>query len=92
MLPVHLTLRRDDDAAAPTDADAETLHDALWAHATPDTGLEHVRARAVRQGISVVLYLRARTAPEARQQALRVLDAALAAAPGSHGHSVTLHG
>ncbi|HJD80910.1 hypothetical protein [Kitasatospora aureofaciens] len=44
-------------ADQPTDADAQLVHDVLWAHATPADRLEHVRARAEAGGIDLTLFL-----------------------------------
>jgi hypothetical protein len=56
MRMVHLILTRPDQPG-PTEADANLVHDALWAHAVPGIGLEHLRVRAVPDGIDLVLFL-----------------------------------
>lgn len=56
MYLVHVHLANP-DRPHPTEADAHLIHDALWAHATPDTGLEHIRARPGPRGIDLVLFL-----------------------------------
>ncbi|KJS57837.1 hypothetical protein VM95_37190 [Streptomyces rubellomurinus] len=58
------------------EADAHTAHDALWAHAEPRHGLEHVRARAGPHGIDLVLFLRAGSRSDAAVRACELLGSA----------------
>jgi hypothetical protein len=43
---------------SPTRADAQRIHDGLWAHAPHDLGIEHIRVRAWQGHIDVVLFSR----------------------------------
>ncbi|MFF2745306.1 hypothetical protein ACFVVA_07170 [Kitasatospora sp. NPDC058048] len=77
MFAVHLTLPA--DAAAPSgEAAAAEVQAGLWACAGPGDGLEHVRARAVPDGIGLVLYVRAPDETAALARARGLLDRALA--------------
>jgi hypothetical protein len=42
----------------PTEANAQVIHDALWVHAPPAAGLEHVTARVAEHRVDLVLFLR----------------------------------
>ncbi|MBV2153161.1 hypothetical protein [Kitasatospora sp. SUK 42] len=65
------------------------LEDILWAHATPETAMEHLRVRAVPRGIGIVLYIRAATTEAARARARRLVADALAASGiGFDGYTV----
>ncbi|MFI2609532.1 hypothetical protein [Kitasatospora sp. NPDC018619] len=78
MFAVHLNLPP--EAAAPSgEAEAAEVQAALWAHAGPDDGLEHVRARAVPDGVGLVLYVRAADETAARTRAQGLLARALTA-------------
>ncbi|WP_393060956.1 hypothetical protein [Streptomyces sp. LN549] len=89
MLPVHLTLLRADGRAS-TEDEARAVQDAVWAHAVPEIQLEHARARAVPDGIGLVLYVRARTPDAAQDQARRLLsDVFASTAAVVHGYSLT---
>ncbi|MFC7983385.1 hypothetical protein [Streptomyces sp. NPDC057336] len=37
------------------------MEDLLWVHATPDIGMEHIRARPTASGVDVFLFLRTDT-------------------------------
>ncbi|MEV7187453.1 hypothetical protein [Kitasatospora sp. NPDC093102] len=66
------------------------LEDILWAHATPEIAMEHLRVRAVPAGIGIVLYIRAATIETARARARRLVADALAASGiGIGGYTVT---
>ncbi|MFJ7247273.1 hypothetical protein ACIQWA_21865 [Kitasatospora sp. NPDC098652] len=69
---VHLTLHQVVSTGS-EEADAHTVHDALWAHAQSRHGLEHVRARAGPHGIDLVLFLRAGSPSEAAAHACELL-------------------
>jgi hypothetical protein len=43
--------------AAPSEADAALVQDILWAHSGPGLGLEHIRARAGPDAVSVSILL-----------------------------------
>ncbi|MER6319366.1 hypothetical protein ABT237_37280 [Streptomyces sp. NPDC001581] len=76
----------------PTDSQAHTLVDALWAHATPDCGIEHIRARTIPDGIGIVLFIRATRTDIAQAKARRlVVDVLVSGGAGAHGYSITLH-
>ncbi|MEU7606855.1 hypothetical protein AB0B78_35300 [Streptomyces sp. NPDC040724] len=78
--------------APPTDSQAHTLVDALWAHATPDCGMEHIRARPGPDGIGIVLFIRAARTDIAQAKARRlVVDMLASGGAGTHGYSITLH-
>ncbi|MFF4266093.1 hypothetical protein ACFY7Y_15055 [Streptomyces virginiae] len=78
--------------ALPTDHQAHALVDALWAHATPDCGMEHIRARTHPDGIGIVLFIRAARTDIAQAQARRlVVDTLASGGIGVHGYSVTFH-
>ncbi|MEV0531975.1 hypothetical protein [Kitasatospora sp. NPDC050463] len=80
MFSVHLSLL--EVSAAPTgEAGAADVQAALWGCAGPGDGLEHVRARAVRGGVGLVLYVRAPDQGVAELRALALLDRTLAAGP-----------
>lgn len=78
MFAVHLTVPAD---AAPSSGEAAAVEvqAALWACAGPGDGLEHVRARAVPDGVGLVLYVRAPDGTAARSRAQGLLDRALTA-------------
>ncbi|MFB7125931.1 hypothetical protein [Kitasatospora sp. NPDC056273] len=79
MFAVQLTVPA--GAAAPSgEAAAAEAQAALWACAAPDDGLEHVRARAVPEGVGLVLYVRAANEAAARSRARNLLARALPAA------------
>jgi len=42
----------------PSQASAEFVRELVWAHALPETGLEHVTAIAVARGVHVALFQR----------------------------------
>ncbi|MFI9274040.1 hypothetical protein ACIGXM_25535 [Kitasatospora sp. NPDC052896] len=90
MLPVHLTLLRDRNRdQAPTESEAIAVQDTVWAHAAPDTGLEHVRARAIPGGIGLVVYVRAHNSTAAQKQARRLLlDVLASTSCAVHGYSL----
>lgn len=91
MVPVHLTLTRT-GGGAPDESQAHALVDMLWAHATPDYGMEHIRARASPAGIGIILFIRAVSTDIAQAKAGRLMTEALAScATGACGYSVTLH-
>jgi hypothetical protein len=72
---VRLTLNQV-ESTGPKEADAHTVHDALWAHAEKRHGLEHVRARAGPHGIDLVLFIRAVGRSEAAAHASELLGSA----------------
>ncbi|WP_457030856.1 hypothetical protein [Kitasatospora sp. P5_F3] len=78
MVIVRATLV-DGNRAPGTEAAARTIEDALWAHATPEFGLEHIRALDTPTGIDMLLFLRADGPQDALVKAngliLRALDA-----------------
>ncbi|MFJ2780823.1 hypothetical protein [Kitasatospora sp. NPDC087315] len=80
MFAVHLTLL-DVSATPPGEAGAADIQAALWGSAGPGDGLEHVRARAVPEGVGLVLYVRAPDEAVAELRAKALLDRALAAGP-----------
>lgn len=89
MLPVHLTLMQT-GGAPPTDSQAHALVDALWAHATPDCGMEHIRARTSPVGIGIVFFIRAARTDIARARVRRlVVDTLASGGTGVHGYSIT---
>ena len=61
-------------------AQAELVHDALWAHRPAGSGIEHVTATATPLGIDLVLFVRHDVTDPARN-AGDALDAAAAASP-----------
>ena len=67
---IHLHLAGLPDTP-PQPSDAHAVHDLMWAHATPQHHLEHVRARAVPGGIGLVLFI---GAPEADEAVARADD------------------
>ncbi|GAA2642138.1 hypothetical protein ACFWB2_30475 [Streptomyces virginiae] len=76
----------------PTDHQAHALVDALWAHATPDCGMEHIRARTHPDGIGIVLFIRAARTDIAQAKVRRlVVDTLASGGTGVHGYSVTFH-
>ncbi|MFD5463146.1 hypothetical protein ACFWIQ_10025 [Kitasatospora sp. NPDC127059] len=90
MVPVHLTLVLT-GPRPPTEDVAHALEDILWAHARPETALEHLRVRADSTAIGIVCYLRAATTETARARArLLVADALAASGIGLDGCTVTL--
>lgn len=72
MYPVELTLLRA-GGGPPAAAEAHAVQDALWAHSRPGDGLEHARARALPDGIGLVLYIRAPGQAAARARAYGLL-------------------
>ncbi|MFG3049959.1 hypothetical protein ACGFZP_03255 [Kitasatospora sp. NPDC048239] len=80
MFPVQLTLL-DVSARPPGEANAAAVQDALRGCAGPGDGLEHVRARAMPEGVGLVLYVRAPDRAAAERRAHALLDRALAAGP-----------
>ncbi|MGZ9930821.1 hypothetical protein ACXNSR_13075 [Streptomyces sp. NC-S4] len=78
--------------APPTDSQAHALVDALWAHATPDCGMEHVRARTSQAGIGIVFFVRAARTDIARAKVRSlVVDALASGGTGVHGYSILFH-
>ncbi|MGW4646788.1 hypothetical protein [Kitasatospora sp. NPDC004289] len=67
-------------AGPPGPDEAGAVQDAVWAHAAPADGLEHVRALALPEGIGLVLFLcaasRAAASAQARLLLARVLGSA----------------
>lgn len=53
---VHLHLTRP-HGPTPEQADANLIHDTLWALTPPDAGIEHISARAGPHGIDLTLFL-----------------------------------
>ncbi|MGW5346693.1 hypothetical protein [Streptomyces sp. NPDC004050] len=91
MVPVHLTLTQTGGGAV-DESQAHALVDLLWAHATPECGIEHIRARTSPDGIEIILFIRAVNTDTAQAKAGRRLAEALASgATGARGYSVTLH-
>lgn len=88
MLPVRLTLACA-EADQPGGGGFHVLEAALWAHAQPEYGLEHLRVGTVPCGVGVALFLRAADPAAARRQAERLVGDALAAA-GPELHRYTL--
>jgi hypothetical protein len=41
----------------PNQADAEVIHDVLWAHAVPGTGIAHITTTALQRKIDVAIFL-----------------------------------
>ncbi|MEV0619275.1 hypothetical protein AB0I81_38575 [Nonomuraea sp. NPDC050404] len=68
---VHAALKT--RTAKAGDGDVAALMDALWAHATKEDGLEHVRARAGPGCIEVIMFLHCDSAENARYCATRIL-------------------
>ncbi|MEV7924105.1 MULTISPECIES: hypothetical protein [unclassified Kitasatospora] len=79
MLPVRATVV-DTSGAPTTTAAARIVEDVLWAHATPEHGLEHVRAVPDRGRIALVLFVRADGPTTAHALAENLLARALTAA------------
>ncbi|MER7828270.1 hypothetical protein ABTX85_37625 [Streptomyces sp. NPDC096097] len=91
MVPVHLTLTRTADGA-PDGGQAHALVDVLWAHATPERAVEHIRARTSPAGIGIILFIRAASTDIAQAKAERLMTDALASgASAACGYSLTLH-
>ncbi|MEV6580508.1 hypothetical protein AB0M92_20340 [Streptomyces sp. NPDC051582] len=91
MVPVHLTLKWTGDGA-PDESQAHAFVDVIWAHATPDHGIEHIRARTGPDGIGIILFIRAAGTDIARAKATRLATAALVSgATAACGYSLTLH-
>ncbi|MFG2294052.1 hypothetical protein [Streptomyces sp. NPDC048603] len=86
MVLVHLPLTHTTGAPG-AESEASLLQDTLWAHAGPQHGLEHVRVRATRQGIDVVLFVRAASDADARTKASALLSQALRSS-AADGYSV----
>ncbi|MFD9570751.1 hypothetical protein ACFWBI_12970 [Streptomyces sp. NPDC059982] len=78
MLLVRIPLRSTTGAAG-TGSGASLLQDALWAHARPPHGLEHVRVRPQPCGLHVALFVRAEHPAAAAHQAYGLLSLALTA-------------
>lgn len=70
MLITRFTLESTPHGPPPSPAYAELVRDLIWAHALPETGLEHVTAIAVARGIHVALFQR----QGVRDPAARVRD------------------
>ena len=65
MLAVRVSLQR--AASTPTQAEAELVRDALWAHAVPADFIEHITVIPVQNSIEVVLFISSRAeSPTAR--------------------------
>ena len=91
MLPVRLTLVRD-AGQAPTESETIAFQDAVWAHAAPEFGLEHVRAVAVPGGIDLMVFVRARNVLAAQTKAQRLLSDVLSSRSASaRGYFLALH-
>lgn len=91
MVPVHVTLTRT-GGGTPDESQAHALVDVLWAHATPECGMEHIRARTSPAGIGVILFIRAVSTDIAQAKAGRLMTVVLASgATGARGYSVTFH-
>ncbi|RPF41461.1 hypothetical protein EDD96_5263 [Streptomyces sp. Ag109_G2-6] len=91
MVPVHLTLTQT-GGGTPDESQAHALVDILWAHATPECGMEHIRARTTPAGIGIILFIRAASTDIAHAKAGRLMTGALASgATCARGYSVTLH-
>ena len=65
---------------APGAGEARLVHDILWAHAGPDTGLEHLRVRADPDGLALS-FLLAEHARDPLGQVDRLIGDALARSP-----------
>lgn len=90
MLTVRATLV-DTGLQPGTAAAAQQVEAALWAHATAEHGLEHVRAQAVGLlAIGVVLFVRAGSRVDALAKANSLLLCALAA-PAKARFTAVLH-
>jgi hypothetical protein len=57
MYVVHLDLTSA-SCPSPTRTDAQRIQDGLWAHASPDLGIEHIRVRARHGHVDVILFYR----------------------------------
>ncbi|MEU8844513.1 hypothetical protein AB0D97_36365 [Streptomyces roseus] len=76
----------------PTDGHDHALVDLLWAHATPECGLEHICARPAEAGIGLILFIRATGPDPAHAKARRLMTDVLAlGGTGIDGYSITLH-
>lgn len=53
---IQLELKNPADTV-PTEADAALVQDILWAHADPEPGCEHIRARAGPDGVNLSILL-----------------------------------
>ncbi|MFK0258246.1 hypothetical protein [Streptomyces sp. NPDC090445] len=62
---VYASLHRRQPAEAAPAAEAAEVVDALWAHALPGDGLQHVSARAEPDRVDVLLYLLSTDSPDA---------------------------
>ncbi|MFE7488390.1 hypothetical protein ACFVVU_18575 [Kitasatospora sp. NPDC057965] len=63
---LHLVLSHP-DSAHPTSMDAERIHDTLWAHLDPRSGIEHMRIRPRPDGLDVGLFFRGNPADHSDQ-------------------------
>ncbi|GGR97426.1 hypothetical protein ACFCXH_19430 [Streptomyces nojiriensis] len=64
------------------------VSDLIWAHTPAAHGLEHLRAKAARDGVDVYLFLRAASEAAALTQAHAILDGARAPLR-AHGYRTT---
>lgn len=88
MYLVHLSMVRADDRVdgSPTDdapvranaaaMEANAVHDVLWAHARPEHGLEHIRARPAPHGVDLVLFITAAETEHAEAKVAALLESA----------------
>ncbi|MYS44354.1 hypothetical protein HG826_05280 [Streptomyces sp. GMY01] len=59
---------------APATGICPLLHDLLWAHATPDIRMEHVRVRPTAAGLEAVLFVSAASDARARADVQKLID------------------
>ncbi|GAA4833333.1 hypothetical protein [Kitasatospora terrestris] len=86
---VYASLMRRGTSAPRGTGEAAEIIDALWAHATPDDGLEHAGATIEPDRVDLLLYLLSRTppdptAPSALQRASALLIRCHQASPRLH--------
>jgi hypothetical protein len=55
---IRFTLSWTPEGASPSQAFAEAVRELLWAHALPETGLEHVTVIPLPRGVHVALFQR----------------------------------
>lgn len=71
---VYASLRRRPDVAVAAEGEKAEVLGALWAHATPADGLEHVCCRPEADRVDLILYLLTRRAPDRGMATQRVGD------------------
>lgn len=70
------------------DPDSTLVHDVIWALATPETGLQHVRVSVRTNAVDIVLFCSTQVAAHAHHAAVALCQRVCAISPLLHGWRV----